>query len=90
MNIDVEIYMNNIIKFFKQNPKDLLNLISQDKENEFYRLIKETANTNYEKGVDVALTQKQLLEICYILQKTSSLPKNELFMNTQFGEICMN
>ncbi len=90
MNIDVEIYMNNLIKFFKQNPKDLLNLVSEDKENDFYRLIKEAANINYEKGIDVALTQKQLLDICYNLQKTPSIPKYEMFLETKFGPICMN
>lgn len=82
--------MNNLIKFFKQNPKDLLNLVSEDKENDFYRLIKEAANINYEKGIDVALTQKQLLDICYNLQKTPSISKYEMFLETKFGPICMN
>jgi hypothetical protein len=29
MNLDVEIYMNNVIKFFRENPNDLLNLSIQ-------------------------------------------------------------
>jgi hypothetical protein len=36
MNVDVEIYMNNMVKFFKSNPNDLLNLIPKGKEDEFY------------------------------------------------------
>jgi hypothetical protein len=30
MSVDIEIYMSNIIKFFRENPKDLLNLIPKE------------------------------------------------------------
>lgn len=43
MSVDVDIYMNNIIKFFKQNEKDLLNLVPKHKEDEFYDRIREVA-----------------------------------------------
>jgi hypothetical protein len=36
MNVEVEIYMSNMIKFFKENPNDLINLIPKIKEEEFY------------------------------------------------------
>ncbi len=48
--VDVEIYMNNIIKFFRENPTDLLNLVPKDKEEYFYTKIKKVAIENYEKG----------------------------------------
>ena len=51
MNVDVEIYMNNIVKFFKSNPKDLLNLVPKEKEEEFYNKIREVAIENSDKGV---------------------------------------
>ena len=41
MNVDVEIYMNNIVKFFKSNPKDLLNLVPKEREEDFYDKIRE-------------------------------------------------
>jgi len=41
MSVDVEIYMNNLIKFFRENPKDLLNLIPKNKEDEFYILFEQ-------------------------------------------------
>jgi membrane-bound lytic murein transglycosylase len=41
MSVDVEIYMNNIIKFFKENPNDLHNLIPKNKEDEFYKKLME-------------------------------------------------
>ena len=47
MSVDVEIYMNNLIKFFRENPKDLLNLIPKNKEDEFYIKIKERAAQNF-------------------------------------------
>ena len=66
MNLDVEIYMNNVIKFFKENPNDLLNLVSKEKEEFFYIKIKEVAIKNYEKGEDVSLTQSQILHLSLI------------------------
>ena len=56
--------MNNVIKFFRENPNDLLNLVSKDREESFYIKIKEAAIKNYEKGEDVSLTQSQLLHLC--------------------------
>ena len=71
MSVDVEIYMNNLVKFFKENPKDLLNLVPKEKEEEFYIKIKEVAYTNHEKGEDAPLTQKQLIDICRVLNGRS-------------------
>jgi hypothetical protein len=70
MSVDVEIYMNNIIKFFRDNPKDLLNLVPKDKENEFYLKMKEQAFENYEKGDEIPLTQQQIILICVKLNQT--------------------
>ena len=70
MSVDVEIYMNNITKFFRENPKDLSNLVPKDKENEFYQKMKEQAFENYEKGEEIPLTQKQIILICVELNQT--------------------
>lgn len=94
MSVDVEIYMNNFIKFFRDNPKDLLNLVPKDKEEDFYKKIRETAYRNYDKGEEVSLTQRQIIDVCVELNK----PKEEkieesvsrLFVKTKFGEICLN
>lgn len=79
MSVDVEIYMNNIIKFFKENPNDLLNLVPKNKEEEFYKKLREAAFKNYEKGEEVNLTQKQIIEICAEIHgklKKKSEPKS--------------
>jgi hypothetical protein len=79
MSVDVEIYMNNIIKFFRDNPNDLLNLVPKNKEEEFYRKLREEAFKNYEKGEEVNLTQRQIIEICAEIHgklKKKSEPKS--------------
>ena len=95
MNVDVEIYMNGIIKFFKNNPDDLFTLIPKGKEDEFYGKIKETSLNNINKGDDVSLTQRQILDICVILNgKDLNSPKKEklesFIMKTKFGDIILN
>ena len=94
MSVDVEIYMSNILKFFRDNPNDLLNLIPKTKEEEFYKKIREVAIKNYEDGGEVSLTQPQLIEVCVEINR----PKvhkveesvNNLFVKTKFGEYCLN
>ncbi len=92
MSVDVDIYMNNIIKFFRQNPKDLLNLVPKDKEEEFYGKIREVAIDNVENGKEVSLTQKQLIDVCRGLNEKKidyqEIPAN--FLKTKFGLICLN
>jgi hypothetical protein len=97
MSVDVEIYMNNIVKFFKSNPNDLLNLVPKEKEDEFYDKIRETAIQNIDKGEDAPLTQKQMIDICVILN--GKTPKEDVvveeklesyILGTKFGPIFLN
>ena len=97
MNVDVEIYMNNIVKFFKSNPKDLLNLVPKEREEDFYNKIREVAIENSDKGEDTPLTQKQMIDICVILNgKTPKEDKvveekiESYIMGTKFGPIFLN
>jgi hypothetical protein len=94
MSVDVEIYMNNVIKFFRENPKDLLNLITKDKEIEFYNKIREVDLKNLEKGEDVALTQLQVIEVCSEINVPSvtkfDVDHSHLFLRTNFGYMCLN
>jgi hypothetical protein len=77
MNVDVEIYMNNIIKFFKENPNDLLNLVPKTKEEEFYSKLREVSNQNYEKGEEVNLTKNQIVIICAEIHGKTKKVKEE-------------
>ena len=97
MNVDVEIYVKNIIKFFKSNPNDLLTLIPKEKELEFYDKIKEVANENYKKTNEAPLTQKQIIDMCVILngktpneKKTVEKKIENYIMMTKFGPMFLN
>ena len=93
MSVDVDIYMNNILKFFKENPNDLLNLVPKEKEEEFYVKIREKALENYDKGEEASLTQIQLMEICVKINgKDPVLDKKikDIFITTKYGLICLN
>jgi hypothetical protein len=89
MYIDVEIYMTNVIKFFKENPNDLLNLVSKDKEQFFYKKVKEAATKNYEKGEDVILTHSQILDLCSEINQSKEKEIHGI-QKTIFGNLFLN
>lgn len=93
MNVDVEIYMNNLLKFFNENPKDLASLIPYDKKDEFFEKVKKTVSQNVEKGEDASLTRKQLIELCVEINKQPDqffLKKEGPLLFTKFGLISLN
>jgi hypothetical protein len=92
-NVDVEIYLNQFITFFKKNPEELLLLIGNVSEDLFYARIEEQCYLNAEKGDGIEITRNQILDILVDLRKDEVVPKKtiqEVFMKTKFGEICMN
>lgn len=93
MNLDVEIYMNNVIKFFNENPKDLMNFVSEERKGEFFEKIKEVALKNAEKGEEIVLTQQQFIDICLIINDKEHLTKkfiDRTHLKTEYGYICWN
>ena len=60
-NVDVEIYINQFITFFNNNPNDLLQLIGDVLKDDFYDRVKQQSLDNIENGEDVSLTQKQII-----------------------------
>ena len=81
--------MNNVIKFFRENPNDLLNLVSKDKEEFFYKKVKEVATKNYEKGEDVILTHSQILDLCSEINHPKETKINAT-QKTIFGDLFLN
>lgn len=93
MNVDLQIYINNIIKFFKNNPKDLMSLVPKDKEEELYSKIRERASKNVEEGLNPVLTQKQIIEICVEINRgkvEKEFLDSRVFTETPYGKICLN
>lgn len=92
MSIDVEIFMNKIIKFFRENPNELYNLIPKGQEEYFFSEIRKKSTDNVERGEDATLTQKQIIEICVIINgnQDDKQKSDNVFFDTIFGKICLN
>ena len=85
--------MNNLLKFFRENPNEILNLVPKNKEQVFYEKIREAAFKNVDKGEEAALTQKQMIEICRELNRPIiQAPKfdSRIFVSFKDGFICLN
>ncbi len=99
MDVDVKIYVSNFIKFFTDNPNELASVIGQASSDDFYREVELAAYENYEKGEDIELTQKQLINI--VLRLNHMQPEEEEkvseklesmgpVMETSYGLIFLN
>jgi hypothetical protein len=94
MNIEVDIYLSNFIKFFKSNPEDLLSLVPKEMEEEFYQKVREVSTENVNKGSDAQLTQRQIIDICVGINRKLSNPmqmvdkeSESYIIGTKFGSI---
>ena len=92
-NVDVEIYINQIISFFEKNPNDLIDLIGELDKDSFYDKVKEQCYKNLDSGDEISLTQNQLINIVYNLKKGKKVDKDTLsaiIQETRFGPIFLN
>lgn len=91
MNVDVQIYLSNLKQFFENNPNDLFTLIGDKNKNEFYGLVEKQVVKNFEKGDDIELTKKQIIDIMLILTKEKNPEKVEKYiMKGKFTDIILN
>lgn len=94
-NVDIEIYISNLINFFEKNPNDLLVLIGDLQKDEFYVKLKKRAISNFEKGQDYVLTKSQIVEVVLELKlpnikKNKKLYIDKIIQKTKFGDIILN
>ena len=91
MNVDVQIYLSNFKSFFNNNPNDLINLIGDGDKDKFFEMVQESVVENHEKGEDLELTKKQLIDIMLILTKDKVEEKVEKFiLKGPYGDIVLN
>ena len=97
MNVDIEIYISQLITFFEKNPGDFMDLVGEDQKKEFFQKMKEKSIENYEKGEDFVLTKQQIIDVVVELkspelnQKLSYTNKVKGFIQkTKFGDIILN
>lgn len=88
MNIDVEIYLNQVYSFFNSNPNELKKLIGDLSKETFFNKIKQTAYQNFEKSGDMVLSKNQLISITIELFENQKI--NQCVQRTKFGDICLN
>lgn len=94
-NIDIEIYITNLISFFENNPNDLIDLIGSLQKNEFYTKLRERSELNYEEGKDFVLTKEQIINIVLELKVPDITPDKKNYLDkiiqkTKFGDIILN
>lgn len=94
-NVDIEIYLNQVITFFEKNPNDLMDLIGELQKDEFYLKLRQRCEKNVEEGKDITLTKEQMINIVVDLKIPDIVDKQEVVVNnivqkTKFGEIFLN
>lgn len=94
-NVDVEIYINQFITFFENNPNDLLQLIGDVLKEDFYERVKQQSLENHNNGEDVALTQTQIISIVVQLKESQNQEVDmdkikSLIYHTQFAHFSLN
>jgi hypothetical protein len=96
MNVDVEIYISNLKKFFKDNPDQLKILIGEMDMYDFFDRLRYVSENNYDTKGEVELTKSQIAEVIAIMYKEHVIkPEIERFMkqpimDTKFGKIFLN
>ena len=91
MNVDAQIYLSNFKLFFNNNPNDLISLIGSNDKDKFFELVEGAVTENYDKGEDLELTKKQLIDIMLILTKDRVEEKVENFiLKGPYGDIFLN
>lgn len=93
-NIDVEIYINQLIKFFETNPNDLMSLIGNLQREEFFSKLKEKCEQNLLEDKDITLTREQIIDVVLDLKLRDTSKKendiSKIVQKTKFGDIILN
>ena len=96
-NIDVEIYISQMITFFEKNPKDFIYLVGNIEKEIFYNKMKERSLKNVKEEKDLILSKEQIIDIVIELQDPNLNEKKDdiknienIILKTKFGNIFLN
>jgi uncharacterized protein YecE (DUF72 family) len=96
-NVDIEIYVSQLINFFESNPNDLIDLVGKIQKEEFYLMLRQKCEENHKKGEDIVLTKNQIIDIVVELkipELTEKLNPEQVvegfIQKTKFGDIILN
>jgi hypothetical protein len=100
-NVDIEIYISQLITFFENNPNELMDLIGEGQKKEFFDKVRIYCQKNYDEGKEITLTKEQVVQIILELKFDEvEKPKkitpdvvieiDRLFQKTKFGNFGLN
>jgi hypothetical protein len=90
-NVDCEVYISGFINFFEKNPNDLTNLIGETNKEKFFMEVRIAVYQNFDKGEDITLTQKQLLDILIKIHGKNQVKEVLVPIHkTKWGEFILN
>ena len=93
-DLEVDIYMSNLIHFFENNENDLITLIGQVQKQKFYDYLREVCENNIKEGKEVSLTRDQIIEVILRLKigklEPSEADLSKIIQKTKFGDIILN
>lgn len=93
-NVDIDIYMNNFVGFFKKNPDQLKILIGEINTEDFFSEIKTIAEKNLLDEKEIVPTRKQMVDL--LVGMNTNKNKKQItdvvipFMEHRMGKIIMN
>ena len=93
-NVDIDIYMNNFVGFFKKNPDQLKILIGEINPEDFFSEIKTIAEKNLLDKKEIVPTRKQMVDL--LVGMNTNKNKKQItdvvipFMEHRMGKIIMN
>jgi len=94
-NFEINKYINQLKKFFDENPNDLYDLIGKMDSDKFYKKVGEIAQKNYQETGLVEIKQNQLIDIVIDLYEEmghtpTKIEIDGIFQKTSAGFICLN
>jgi len=93
-NVDIEIYMANLVNFFDKNPEQLKILIGDINSDVFFQKVRKVCELNDKDKKELAPTRKQMIEIILQIKKgpdKKNIEKNvTLFMHHHMGKVFLN
>ena len=93
-NVDIDIYMNNFVGFFKKNPDQLKILIGEINPEDFFSEIKTIVEKNLLDEKEIVPTRKQMVDL--LVGMNTNKNKKQItdvvipFMEHRMGKIIMN
>jgi len=94
-NFEINKYINQLKKFFDENPNDLYDLIGKMDSDKFYKKVGVIAQKNYQETGLVEIKQNQLIDIVIDLYEEmghtpTKIEIDGIFQKTSPGFICLN